>query len=629
MRYPKAEIIDLETTGLKVRDGARSFAHCFGYMDGNVDIYRYDEDPNSIPVLQQHFDDTRTRKVAHNLKFEWKFLTHPSSGIIVPDNTIWDDTMIMHQMLRNLSPQHSVDYISDIYFKYKIVYKGKTYNAKDIDNKVYAQAMSRGENWANVDRDLMEIYQFSDGQREALIFMLLYPKISESPVIYADYRNEIDLIITTARIEDYGIPVDRGNTRKLMYKLQDEFKQLSEDVKKEYGEYYNLNSDKQLGHLLFRVLQYPVISETKKGNPQTNKDVLFALKESYPNDAIFDHILHWRSLVNGISLTEKYLKLTEKHPNIHTTINSNKAKTGRQSSEDPPLQNVSKKASLKNPFAVPLRSCFMCRPNRRLWFFDFKGIEMRLIIERSKCRAMYDVLMSGQDLHDLARDIFYDINEAQEILMYNNDRDLIRKLLNEEELGIYRGAAKNAHFALPYNAAAPKIANTLKWPLELVIENLKVYEERFPEIYYFAPNSAEKAKENGGCVVLPFGRVLKIPLDKIHSTANYDIQGTASGVMKRAEVRVDKFLREELNDEIRIVMVIHDELIFDAPDYPARDKRLIVNKIDKLMTTHPEIEIPLEVEHKESYKTWNDAEVMQYITAKRYHREKRRPTRTR
>jgi len=619
MKTPKQVIVDLETTGLNPNEGAEIFAYCIGYTTGEVNVYRYGEAIDAKQVMQRLLDNCDIEKVAHNLKFEYRFLTHPSSGYRVPDKTVWHDTMIMHQMLRNLSPSHAIDFLADVYFHYFIEYKGHRYNAKEIDKEVHEQAISRGGNWKNVDKDLMEIYQFSDGQREALLFNLLYPEISKSEKLYESYRIEIELIKTTIRIEDYGIYVDRENTKKLCQKLKTRFSELVEEVKLTYGEYYNLNSEKQLNHLLFNVLKYPVIDNTPKGKPRTNKDTLFALKEAFPNDKIFDLVLEWRSVTDGIALTRKYLNLTERSNIIHTTINTNKARTGRQSSQNPPLQNVSRDSGMKNPFAVPLRSCFRARPKRVMWFFDYKGIEMRLIIERSGCRSMLEELLKGNDPHNIARDIFYNIVNGEVLTdekkftsgVPQPSGRLVRVKLSQDEIdGKYRSAAKNAHFALAYGARPASLAVTLRWPEHLVLQNLVAYEERFPEIYHFAHTSMQKAKKLG-YVLTPHGRRIYVPLDRLHAAADYDIQGTAAEIMKRGEVAVDKFLHDELNDEVRIVLTIHDELVLCAPDYPPSVKRQVVQKISELMTYMPAIEVPLETEQKETHGAWNEAKKME------------------
>jgi DNA polymerase-1 len=500
-----------------------------------------------------------------------------------------------------------VDFLAKQYFrKYKIHYAGVAYDPKEIDEEVYQQAMDRGENWANVDPTLMRIYQHSDGQREMLLFRLLYPRILAMPRMYDWYRTEIDTVLVTVRIEDYGIKVDRENTKELNKRLSYEFQELSQEVRKEYGEYYNLSSENQVGHLLYTVLKYPVIGWTRKGNPSASKDTLIMMKNAHPDDKVFDYIMKWRALVNGITLTTKYLRLSEQYSGlIHTTINSRKARTGRQSSENPPLQNITKEINPNNPYPIPLRSCFCARSKRVLWFFDYAGIEMYLIVERSGCQAMRDIIDSGGDTHGVARDIFYGI-KGNVITLPSGKT----KKLSEKELKEYRIPAKTVHFSIPYGGTDPaKICKALGLSVEQTTINLQKYADRFPEIFHFSHTMMNKAKKNG-YIITSHGVRIYVPLDNLHAAADYDIQGTAAEIMKRAEVGVDKYLREELNDEIRIVMTIHDELIFCAPDYPNNEKREIVKRISDIMCDMPAISIPLKVEQKETNGTWSEAKEM-------------------
>jgi DNA polymerase-1 len=605
------QVLDYETTGLSKRDGAEVFAYCLGSWDGGVEIYREDEE-NYHSRLQAFFSDTSIAKITANLKFEYRFSTQ-GMGLNIPNNTEWHDVILMHQILRNLHPSHAVDFLTGMYFKnYRIHYNGKTYNWKEIDKEVYQQAMDRGENWANVDKDLMRIYQHSDGQREMLLFRLLYPEILKNEKMHAEYLNEIETIKTTIRIEDYGIMVNQENTKALNKKLTAEFEALSQEVKNKYNEYYNLMSEPQVSYLLFSVLKYPVLVTTKTGKPSAKKDVLIMMKETYPDDKVFDYIMKWRALVNGITLTAKYLRLSGQYNGlIHTTINSNKARTSRQSSENPPLQNITKEINPNNPYPIPLRSCFCARPKRVLWFFDYKGIEMYLIVAESGCKAMKEIIINGGDPHAVARDLFYGIKNSTitipRMFMKQVGWNKPTKILTKDELKIYRIPSKTVHFSIPYGGTDPnKIYKTLKWPLELVRINLHNYEETFPEIFHFSHTMMKRAMKTG-FVTTSFGRRLFVPLDNIHSSADYLIQGGAAGILKRAEVKLDKFFRDELNDKIKMTMPIHDEIIMCAPDYNEKEKKAIMKKVSEIMTDMPEISIPLQVEIKESNTTWNDA----------------------
>jgi DNA polymerase-1 len=119
-----------------------------------------------------------------------------------------------------------------------------------------------------------------------------------------------------------------------------------------------------------------------------------------------------------------------------------------------------------------------------------------------------------------------------------------------------------------------------------------------------------KKVKKTGYVITPFGRILRVPLDNLHSAADYDIQGTAAEILKRGEVAVYDFLIHTLKSEVNMILPVHDELLFDAPDYPLWEKRQIVQEISKRMTTMPEIRVPLDTEWKESDTSWADAKEM-------------------
>jgi DNA polymerase-1 len=595
---------DVETTGLRPYNGAKMFSYCIGWpqykagvlADVTVDVTRLDgmyrEQRRGWSKLRSFFADSTIAKVAHNFKFELSFLK--IHKITVPTETIWFDTMLASQLLRNLAPSHKLDYLAWEIFGY----------SNNTDKEVQKAAKAVGHRYDLVDKDLMDVYQYHDGVRPCLLWDLwhvgerdLHPETT--PALWGDYLNEIALCVTTERMERYGMMIDTDEIEELLIWLRDEFNKVQQETFQYLGEYINLNSDAKLRTLLFDRMGFPVLRTTKKGVPVTDKFVLGDLKEQHPKEKIFDLILRWRSYSNGISMNEKYLQLMDDYCIIHPNIKTNHARTGRESSEAPNMQNISKEAAFDNPYPVPSRKAFRARPKHIMFLIDYSGIEMRLIADRSGEQTMIDAFTNGGDPHHLATEIFGsgfgDVNKM--------------KISDKTKYKILRGGVKNIHFALAYGAGIFKLTNMINSSpaFSLDVDEMKIlydlYAERFPNVATFASNTSKLVHELG-YITTPFGRGLWVAQDKAYTAANYLIQGTAAGILKRAQVRVDDYFKTQWSDDIKIVLPIHDEIVIEMPMCYIKYRDYILYNVAQRMTTMDEIVVPLEVEAKKARTTW-------------------------
>lgn len=579
--------LDFETTALHPYKGGKVFSYSLCDENGNAEVHRVDY--QSHTKNQQGWDrlneimvDPDIELVAHNAKFELMWCLH-TPEIHLPVWKVWHDTMIMSQLLRNLAPSHALDYLAWEFGGY----------SRELDKAVKKQANEFG-GYHKVRKSLMDKYQFADAERGMLLWMFFLPKIKKGgKKLWADYKNEMNLISSTQRMEDFGLLVDEQEALKLLNWLQVEFDNVQIECHKYLGEFVNLNSSVQLTSLLYKAKHYPILKLTKNKQPCTDKDVLLKLRDKYPKDPIFNMIFRWRSYSTGITTINKYLQLRDKNGVVHPNIKTNHARTGRESSANPNMQNVAKDAALKNPFTVPARRCFCVRPRHLLYLVDYSGIEMRLIIDRSGEEELIEILKQGGDPHALAAATFY-------------GKRFISLKKSDSEFGLLRSAAKNGQFALAYGAGLGKIADTLMLPVLEARPGFENYSRRFPKVAGFTNTTAAKVKEDG-FVETPFGRKLWVPQDKAYIGTNYLIQGTAAGILKRAQVRVDKYLKETWNDEIRMVLPIHDELLISYPRSLLKYRDVVLATVAHIMTTISEIEVPLEVEWKVTNSTWDKA----------------------
>jgi DNA polymerase-1 len=582
---------DTETTGLHTYRGDKVFSYCIGHENGEVEVRRIDRagsKEQNIRRLREFWDDTSIGKVGHNLKFDMGFIIN--EGINVPRETEIHDTMIMSQLLRNLAPSHSLDYLAWEFGKWP----------RDLDVEV-AKAGKAFGGYQNIPESLMNPYQESDGQRTMLLFQLWYKQIMSDVKLSLDYFNEMDLLWVVLKMEKQGIHLCKQQTENLIIWLENEIEKVTNETFYTYGEYINLNSDDQVARLLYKRLKLPIFAYTKDSHkPATDKDTLLMLRKDYPNQAI-DLVFRQRSYTRGLSIIRDYLEFSDEKGIIHPNIKQNVAKTGRLSSEFPNLMNVAKEEVEKNPYPVPARKCFSILDRDHLLdFSDYAGIELRLISEVSECHKMINIFKSGESPHTFAAKIFYGPRVPPEM-----------QFISKKETPKLYGSAKNAHFALPYACALPQFANTLNLTIAQARSGFEEYKRIFPEIANIYSVISDRVMDKG-YVETPFGRKLYVPLDKAYSGLNYLIQGTAAGILKRALVRLDSYIESNWKGQMSLVISIHDEIVRNSLRDLLPQRKRILSEIGEVMTTMPEITVPLEVEHKSTYSTWNEAKEVRF-----------------
>lgn len=532
--------------------------------------------------LRNYFQNTNLIKVAHNLKFELSF--NYVHGIEAPEDTVFHDTMIMSRMLRSDAPSHRLDALCELYCNDTDMTKDWSRLDKEVD-----QIFKTTKSYQKIPVHIMDKYQAADGQRTILLFHLFYSEMVKDKELYECYLNEIEVIKVTQRLESLGIKFSYYHSRRLIKWMENELDKIQSEVYALFGEWINLNSDQEISRILYKKLDMPIVALTQTGNPAVDKDVIFYLQKE-KDHPILDLILRQRSYTKGISIIKGYEEATSKEGIVHPNINTNHALTGRMTSSNPNLQNVSKRKGLKNPYPVPARQCFIPRAGNLLFMVDYSGIEMRLAVQCTGSERLIKLLNENFDFHAACAESFFGDR-------YTKEKDIeIKKML--------RSAAKNARFAMLYGGGIKAVANTLLLSVKEAKYGKDKDRDQFPELYDLMDDCSDFAKEHGYIKTI-FGRKLYVPKGKTYIATDYKIQGSAAEVFKRGEVAVDKLLREKYPD-IRLLVPVHDELVGEVPRKYMKDLRSIFTEISEKMTSIDKITIPLTVEWSISTTTWNN-----------------------
>ena len=403
--------------------------------------------------------------------------------------------------------------------------------------------------------------------------MDLYEKI-EVPLTYALYD-----------MEKTGIKVEAFALKEYGDKLAKSIKTLEEEIYKEAGHEFKINSPKQLGEILFNEMGLPGGKKTKTGY-STSADVLEKLKPDYP---FVEKILSYRQVTKLKSTYADGLAgFIEEDGRIHGKFNQTITATGRISSTDPNLQNIPVRTALGRE----VRKVFVPKEGCVFVDADYSQIELRILAHMSDDENLINAYKEAKDIH-----------QSTASLVFNVPLDEVTK----EQ----RSNAKAVNFGIVYGISSFGLSQDLSISRKEADKYIKDYFVSYPGVKKYLDDAVESAKEKGYSVTL-FGRRRPIPELKSGNfmqksfgervAMNAPIQGTAADIMKIAMINVDKALKEQ-NLKSKIVLQVHDELLVEAyKDEVEQVKQILVDNMKNAADLRVALEVEVEVGNN-----WNEA----------------------
>lgn len=571
-----AVAFDTETTGLALHYAARIFAWAQCDAAGASKIRRID--PGNTDTRRSELSTLLNGSaplVMHNAKFD---LTAAEYFVGSPARAPIHDTRLLSHILQNHHHSHTLDHLSWELAGYA-----------RVDETVKTIAAGLG-GFHRVPPHIMSKYQRLDVERTMCLFLFFYPKVAANPQWLDCYNAELAAIAPTIRMERRGLMIARARTQGMIAELETKADEAREEIYRIAGKRFNPESDPQLRRVLYRDFGFPVLRTTAKSRePSLDKTTLLELqaKTKHP---ILDAILRARAYTKGVTVLGGYLTLADRDDTIHPTINTCAAITGRQSSDNPNLQNVQKSgAEATTPYPVRARHAFRPRPGYINLHLDYSGIEMRLLVHYAEEPEMVRCMNEGDgDVHALGAQTFYGprftaaVGDARKALRYR---------------------AKSAGFALAYGASPAKLAVTLGVPPAEGKAAYNRYRERFPKLAGLCRQVIGWVRERGYADSV-FGRRYHVPAGEAYIGTNYLIQGTAAEVLKRAEARVDGYNRRATGDEVKCLLPVHDELIIEYPRDRLPDLPGYLRDVRREMVGFPQFRVPLNVDASVATASW-------------------------
>lgn len=550
---------DLETTGLdfftdkiisiSISTGDDSFVVPITLSEFQKNYLSISLGGNEVELfkteLKRIFEDASIQKIGHNIKFDLKFLK--TFGINLSKN--YFDTLLAEYCLD--AANNSLG-LKELVSKYL--------NFKTMD---YKEAVGDPKKLSLLDVDIDRLVNYS-GQ-DAYITFKLYEYLKNKLDANAKVRDlfyiiEMELLIVLLEMEYYGINVDKNYLDELSAVLEKEIGGLTSKMIEVAEAEFNPNSPKQIADILFNKFGLPVLKKTKTG-PSTDADVLRKLSVIHP----FAELLLEHRLLSKIKSTYADAlpaMINGSTGKIHTSFIQTGTQTGRLSSKEPNLQNI----PVKTEVGRKIRKAFIPDKGKVLISADYSQIELFLLAEFSRDENLFDAFNKGEDIHYRTASLIFNKNGAD---------------VSKSE----RNIAKTVNFGVLYGQSAFALAEDLNIPRGEAANFIKLYFEKYSGVKTYIEKLKAVCKEKGYAETY-WGRKRTIP--EINSRNKNDaaygermavntvIQGTAADLIKIAMIKINRaFLKNNL--KARLILQVHDELIFDAPF----DEKEIVVKIIK------------------------------------------------
>lgn len=523
-------------------------------------------------VLKPYMTDRSILKIGHNAKFDLQML-HKIGLEAVP----LDDTMLLSYVLDGTAHGHGMDELANDFCSHKMI--------------SYDEMTGTGKNrisFAEVGIEKACDYAAEDADYTLRLYHLFKPRIAAEQMAGIYENIERPLVPVIARMEEAGIRVDRDTLRRLSQNFADRIAELEKDIHKEAGHEFNIGSPKQLGSVLFDEMGLNGSSRTKTGDWSTSADILEKLAEEGYN--FVRKILDWRHLSK---LRSTYTESLQENINpatgrVHTSFSMALTNTGRLSSSDPNLQNI----PIRTEEGRLIRTAFVAKEGHVLLSADYSQIELRLVAEMAGIEALKEAFIHGEDIHTRTA------SEVFGIAQQDVTPDIRRK-------------AKAINFGIIYGISGYGLAKQLDCPVSEAATYIRTYMERFPELQGFMDGLKDEARKFGYIKTL-FGRKCVIAGigDKNPARRNFaerqainaPLQGTAADLIKMAMIRIDRRIEKE-NLPMKMLLQVHDELIFEVPGHEAANMAAIV-KSEMENVAH--FSVPLVAEPGWS-KSWAEA----------------------
>ncbi|REE66627.1 DNA polymerase I [Pantoea ananatis] len=564
---------DLETDGLDTLTAnivGLSFAVAPGeaaYLPVAHDYLDAPEQLDRDAVLAQLkplLEDPDASKVGQNLKYDRGVLKNYDIELA----GIKYDTMLESYILNSVVGKHDMDSLSARWLNHKTI--------------TFEEIAGKGKNQLTFNQIALEQaahYAAEDADVTLQLHLKMWPELEKEAGPKKVFEQiEMPLLKVISRVERNGVLIDQAILAQHSKELTSRLAELELKAHELAGEPFNLSSTKQLQVILFEKQGIKPTKKTPGGAPSTSEEVLAELALDYPLPKV---ILEHRGLSKLKSTyTDKLpLMINPVSGRVHTSYHQAVTATGRLSSTDPNLQNI----PVRNDEGRRIRQAFVAGKGNRIVAADYSQIELRIMAHLSQDKGLLDAFSQGEDIHRATASEVFGVP--------------LSKVTGEQ-----RRSAKAINFGLIYGMSAFGLSRQLNIGAGEAKKYMDLYFERYPGVLRYMENTRQLAASNGYVETLD-GRRLWLPDIKSsnairrkaaeRAAINAPMQGTAADIIKRAMIAVDDWLQKQTDDAVRMIMQVHDELVFEIKAEAVDEAS---KQIRALMEGSMALDVPLLVE---------------------------------
>jgi DNA polymerase I len=501
-----------------------------------------------LSKLKPLLEDPSIKKIGQNIKFDFIILYREGISI-----SPMEDTMLMSYVLDAGKNRHNMDTLSELHLGHKTT--------------TFKELVGSGKkeiNFSDVELDKAKDYAAEDADITFRLYKKFIKNLKSEKMINIYEIFEKPMIEILAFMEMKGIKIDSNFLKSLSLKFEKKIEKLEKEIFKIAQKEFNIGSPKQLGDIIYNDLKIAGLKKTRKGGFATNASVLEDL--AFKGHKFPQLVLDWRQVSK---LKNTYSDALPEHVNpttkrVHTSFLLAATTTGRLASSDPNLQNI----PIKSEDGKDIRKAFIAEKNHTLISADYNQIEMRILADLAGVKELKKAFKNNEDIHSLTASQIFNI-EIKKV-----DQDQRRK-------------AKAINFGIIYGISQYGLAKQINVTNYEAEEFLNAYFAKFPEIKIYMDDTIKFCRKSG-YVNNIFGRRSHFNAinDKNFNVRNFQeraainapIQGSASEIMRLAMIRLQKNLSENKKLKSKMLLQIHDELIFEVPKDEVTEMTKIIKK---------------------------------------------------
>ena len=575
--------IDTETDSLNaIQANLIGFSLATGINEACYIPIKHDNADKQIHIddatdfLKSINEDPSILKIFHNKKYDALVLDKYNIKV-----NSYDDTMLISYSLGSGGTRHSLDFLAKKYMSHSAI------SFKEIAGSGKSQ-----KSFNEISINEASIYAAEDADITFRLWKILRPRLMSEKISSVYETIERPLAKVIMDMEKNGVCVDEKILKELSIKFENDIKRIEKECFEIVGNEFNLGSPKQIGEILFDKLKIKGGKRTPSGAWSTDAETLNFLASS--GNILPKLLLEWRGLSKLKSTYTDALPnfINKNTKRIHTSYSMSSTSTGRLSSSDPNLQNI----PIKNDEGKMIRSAFIADEGYSLISADYSQIELRIIAHISDDNNLKNAFKNNIDIHSLTA------SEVFGVPIEDMSQDIRRK-------------AKAINFGIIYGISPFGLSNQLDISRSEASDYIRSYFEKFPSIRDYMESTKEFAKNNGFVKTL-FGRKCIIddpgnrgPGGKAfmeRAAINAPIQGTAADIIKRAMIKIPKNLKKE-NLETKMIMQVHDELVFETKDSEIeKTMSIVIKEMSEAHKPVVDLSVDLKVEAA-SGKNWDQA----------------------